>query len=421
MSADETPSGMHVVVLGAGYTGMIAAIRAARGTRRRGVRVTIVNPSSRFAERLRMHQIATGQQLADLRIPDLLAGTGVELVQGRAQEIDPERRSVTVATEEGQRRLDYDQLVYAIGSTTSTTGVPGADEHALSLNSPQSATRFASRLDELDPGGVVVVGGNGLTGIEAATEIAESHPHLRVVLLGLGRPGSMMGPKARAYLDQALARLGIEVRSGVLITKVLPDGVELDGGEIVCSDATLWTTGFWASPLAGAAGLAVDARGRVVVDATLRSVSHPTVFAIGDAAAIRLAWGEVHGTCQSGIPSGAHAADNIGRLVRNRKLKPFRFGYWHQPLSLGRHDAVIQFTKRDDTPRRLWIKGSRAVAYKELVTSSPPATYRIARRWSFPLALLSARGGRATRRAPSETSSPDARRSHGFRLCPFTS
>ena len=82
---------MHVVVLGAGYTGMIAAIRAARGTRRRDVRVTIVNPSSRFTERLRMHQIATGQQLADLRIPDLLAGTGVELVQ------DGRRRSTRSA------------------------------------------------------------------------------------------------------------------------------------------------------------------------------------------------------------------------------------------------------------------------------------------------------------------------------------
>lgn len=403
MSSDETRNGMHVVVLGAGYTGMIAAIRAARGTRRHGVRVTIVNPSSRFTERLRMHQMATGQQLPDLRIPVMLAGTGVEFVQGSAHEIDLESRSVTVATEDGRARLDYDQLVYAIGSATSMAGVPGADQHAHSLNGPQAATRFASRLADLGPGGVVVVGGNGLTGIEAATEVAESHPHLRVVLLGRDEPGSMMGPKARAYLDRALARLGIEVRSGVVITKVLPEGVELDGGEIMRSDATLWTTGFWASPLAGEAGLAVDARGRIVVDVTLRSVSHPTVFAIGDAAAIRLAWGEVHGTCQSGIPSGAHAADNIGRLIRNRKLKPFRFGYWHQPLSLGRNDAVIQFAKRDDTPRRLWIKGSRAVAYKELVTSSPPATYRIARRWNFPLALLSARGGRATRRAPSES------------------
>jgi NADH:quinone reductase (non-electrogenic) len=402
MSANVRPDGCHVVILGAGYTGMMAAVRTARRTRRRGVRVTLVNPSDRFTERLRMHQIATGQQLPDLRIPEMLAGTGVEFVQGWAQEVDLEGRSVTVAREDGRARLGYDQLIYALGSATRTTGVPGADQHAHSLNGPEAALRFARRLDELDAGGVVAVGGNGLTGIEAATEVAESHPHLRVVLLGRGEPGAMMGPKARAYLDRALARLGIEVRSGVVITEVLPDGVELDGGEIVRADATLWTTGFWASPLAGEAGLAVDPRGRIVVDTTLRSVSHPTVFAIGDAAAIRLAWGEIHGTCQSGIPSGAHAADNIARLVRGRNLKPFRFGYWHQPLSLGRDDAVIQFTKRDDTPRRLWIKGWRAVRYKELVTSSPPTTYRIARRWSFPRALLSARGGRATRRQPAE-------------------
>ena len=78
----------------------------------------------------------------------------------------------------------------------------------------------------------------------------------------------------------------------------------LDDGEIVPGDATLWTTEFWASPLAAESEFAVDARGRIVVDATLRSVSHPSVFAIGDAAAIRLAWGEIHGTCQSGIRVG---------------------------------------------------------------------------------------------------------------------
>lgn len=163
------------------------------------------------------------------------------------------------------------------------------------------------------------------------------------------------------------------------------------------------TTGFWASSLAGESGIAVDARGRIVVDATLRSVSHPSVFAIGDAAAIRLAWGEIHGTCQSGIPSGAHAADNVGQLLRGRRLKPFRFGYWHQPLSLGRNDAVVQFTKRDDKPRRAYITGARAVIYKEFVTSSPPTTYRLSRRFNLPKAFLSLKGGRATRRTPAET------------------
>ena len=395
----------HIVVLGAGYTGMIAAIRAARRTRRHGGHVTLVNPSARFTERLRMHQVATGQGLPDLQIPDLLAGTGVSFLQGRAEAIDLDGREVTVATDDGERRrLDYDQLVYAIGSATNMTSVPGADEHAHSLNGPRAAARFAARLDELAPGGVVVVGGNGLTGIEAATEVAESHPHLRVRLLGLGEPGSMMGPKARAHLDRALKRLGIEVRSGVLVTEVLPDGVALDDGEIVPADATLWTTGFWAAPLAAEAGLSVDARGRIVVDTTLRSVSHPSVFAIGDAAAIRLAWGEIHGTCQSGIPSGAHAADNLGRLARGRNLKPFRFGYLHQPVSLGRHDAVIQFTKRNDEPRRLHLTGSRAVRYKEYVTASAPTTFRLSRRLNVPLAFIAPRkGGRATRRAPAET------------------
>jgi NADH dehydrogenase FAD-containing subunit len=399
----NTPHEHHIVVLGAGYTGMIAAIRAARRTRRHGGQVTLVNPSARFVERLRMHQMATGQDLHDYEIPDLLDGTGVRFVQGWAQAIDPDAQTVTVATDDGTETLGYDTLVYAIGSTTNLTGTPGVEDHAFSLNGPAAAERFAGRLASLEAGSTVAVVGNGLTGIEAATEVAESHPNLRVLLLGLGEPGSMMGPKARAYLDRALDRLGIEVRSGVMVTKVLPDAFELDDGSLVPSDATLWTTGFWASPLAGDAGLAVDARRRVVVDATLRSVSHPSVFAIGDSAAIRLAWGEIHGTCQSGIPSGAHAADNIGRLVRGRKLRPFRFGYWHQPVSLGRKDAVIQFTKRDDKPRRLWIKGSRAIAYKELVTASPPVTYRIARRNSFPLAMLSLRGGWATRKAPAET------------------
>jgi NADH dehydrogenase FAD-containing subunit len=213
----------------------------------------------------------------------------------------------------------------------------------------------------------------------------------------------MMGPKARAYLHRALDRLGITSRAGVMITKVLPDAVQLDDGELVAADAVLWTTGFWAAPLAGDSGLAVDARGRVVVDATLRSVSHPSVYAIGDAAAIKLAWGEIHGTCQSGIPSGMHAADNVARSLRGRRLLPFRFGYWHQPLSLGRKDAVIQFTKRDDTPRRIHLTGARAVAYKELVTSSPPTTYKLSRKVDLPKALLSLRGGRATRKAPTDT------------------
>ena len=141
---------------------------------------------------------------------------------------------------------------------------------------------------------------------------------------------------------------------------MLPDAVELADGELVRLRRCLWTTGVRVSPLAADAGIATDERGLILVDATLRSVSHPEIHAIGDAAAVRQAWGQIHGTCQSGMPTAAVHRRHHRAAVRGKAVKPFRFGYFHQPVSLGRHDAVIQFTKADDTPRRCYLTGRRA-------------------------------------------------------------
>ncbi|MGI5245388.1 NAD(P)/FAD-dependent oxidoreductase [Dactylosporangium sp. CA-139066] len=296
----------QIVVLGAGYTGLMAALGAARRTRRLGGRVTLVNPSSRFTERLRMHQIASGQRLADRPIPHLIAGSGIEFVEGRAERLDPARRTISVVAADGaEREIGYDVAVIALGSVADTVTVPGADAHAFTLDSPHTAARLAERL-AAEPGGTVAVVGAGLTGVEAAGEIAERHPGGEVVLLGREEPGPMMSAPAREYLGRALERLGVRVRAGVAVARVRPDGVELAGGEVVPAAAVLWTTGFSARPLAREAGLAVDEKGRVVVDDTLRSVSHPDIYAVGDSAAIRQAWGTIHGTCQSGIPTGAY-------------------------------------------------------------------------------------------------------------------
>lgn len=389
----------RIVVLGAGYAGMAAAVRLARRTRALNAHVILVNPTARFAERLRMHQTAAGQHLADLQIPDLVAGSGVEFVRGWVTGLDPESHRIEADAPTGPRTLTYDTLVYALGSATDTGAVPGIEEHAFTLNGRQAAVRLAARLAELDRGGgisTVTVSGSGLTGVEAAAEIAESHPGLRVVLLGREEPGSMMGPRAKAYLEAALERLGVVVRSGVEAIKVLPDGVELAGGEVLHSDATVWTAGVRVSPLAAAAGIATDERGRVLTDRSLRSTSHLSVWAIGDAAAVRQPYGVIHGTCQSGIPTGIHAADQIARTLRGRKPKPFRFGYIHQPVSLGRHDAVIQFTRPDDTPRRAYLTGKRAIAYKEFVSSSPRHTYRLSTHINLPSRMLWTRGGRTS-------------------------
>jgi NADH dehydrogenase FAD-containing subunit len=378
----------NILILGAGYTGIAAAIRTATRTRRHGGKVRLVSASPRFTERLRLHQTAAGERLRDHAIADIIAGTGIDLVLGRVTALDPVRHEVIVNGEHagGGRVIGYDKLIYALGTVTDLS-TPGVAKHAYVYDDHDQAVRLARRLGELDRGTVVVAGG-GLTGVESATELAESHPNLRVVLLSRGRPGSMMGEKARAYVDKAMTRLGIQVRGGADVVKVLPDAVELAGGELVDSDATLWTAGTAGLPLAAEAGLTVDEQGRIVVDSALHSVSHPDVYAVGDAAAVRQPYGVMHGTCQGGIPTGLHAADALADGLLGRPVKAFRFGYVHQPLSLGRKDAVIQFTHPDDTPRRWYLTGRWAIAYKETVSSSPMPTYRLLKRGLAPVGLL---------------------------------
>ncbi|GAA2372220.1 NAD(P)/FAD-dependent oxidoreductase [Streptomyces cuspidosporus] len=388
-----TAGAHHVVILGAGYAGMSAAVQlAARAERRGGVEVTVVNARERFTERMRLHMTATGQRLAELSVPELLEGTGARFVRGWVTAVDAEARTVRI---DDDRVLRYDTLVYGLGSVADTAAVPGAPDHAYTLDSAQDAEVLADRLARLG-GGTVVVGGSGLTGVEAAAEIAERHPELDVVLLGREEPGAAMNAKAGAYLRAALGRLGVAVRGGVEVVKVLPDAVELAGGESVAADVVVWVGATRVSPLAAAAGLEVDGRGRIVTDAALRSVSHPQVYAVGDAAAIRQGYGVMHGTCQGGMPTGVHAALSILRELRGRRPKPFRFGYYHTPVSLGRDDAVVQFTHPDDSPRRMCLTGRLAARYKETVTASPWPTYGRMKKMPASGAFWP-RGGRFTR------------------------
>ncbi|WP_433292366.1 NAD(P)/FAD-dependent oxidoreductase [Actinoplanes sp. CA-030573] len=353
-----------IVVLGAGYAGMATAIQLA--ARNRGdFRVTLVDAHERFTERLRLPMTATGQQTASLSIPGLLCGTGARFVRGRVTSVDLGAR--TVVLDHGT--ITFDLLVYALGSVADASSVTGAADHAYTLNGVAEAARLADRLGSARQ---VVVGGTGLTGVESAAEIASRFPSLRVTLVGRTAPGMSLNAKAGAYLRGALDRLGVVYEAGE-IRNVLADAVVVDDATLP-ADVFVWAGGTRVPVLAE--GIATDARGRMVTDSVLRSVSHPFVYAAGDAAAIRQPYGIMHGTCQSGMPTGVHAAVSIVRSRRGREPRPFRFGYYHTPISLGRDDAVVQFTHGDDTPRRLHLTGRAAVRYKETVTAAPWPTYR---------------------------------------------
>ena len=109
----------EVLILGAGYTGMAAAVSlVGRVKGRDDVHITLVNPQTRFTERLRLHQTASGQALADLQIPDLLAGTGVDFVQGWVTAIDAGAQTVRI---DDEYTLRYDTLVYEKSWAASRT------------------------------------------------------------------------------------------------------------------------------------------------------------------------------------------------------------------------------------------------------------------------------------------------------------
>ncbi|WP_199747698.1 NAD(P)/FAD-dependent oxidoreductase [Actinomadura sp. WAC 06369] len=351
----------RIVVLGAGYAGLGAAKRAAR-TAGPDARVTLVNASDRFVERVRLHQFAAGQDPADLPLAGLLDGTGVELVVARATGLDAGARTVRL---DGAADLGYDTLVYALGSTADLDAVPGAREHALGIARKADAGLLRERLPEL--GSVAVVGG-GLTGIETAAELAEARPGLRVELVTAGPLGEGLGPRARRHVHRALARMGVAVHEDERVATVAADGLLLADGRDLPADAVVWTAGFRVPPLAADAGLEVDERGRVRVDGALRARSHPEVVAVGDVAVLPVRGRAARMSCQIGLPMGLHGGAAAGALARGREPRPAKLRYMSQCVSLGRRDGVVQFTRADDTPiERAVLTGRSAARVKEAV------------------------------------------------------
>jgi NADH dehydrogenase FAD-containing subunit len=193
----------------------------------------------------------------------------------------------------------------------------------------------------------------------------------RVVLVSWPQPGSWLSPRAQKYLRAAFDRLTIEVRSGVRVEEVKEDCLLLAGGTTLPFDGCIWAGGFRVPDLARETGLTVNEGGRVLVDSTLRSLSHPEVYAIGDAAAASGTWGEcVAMGCRSGGFTGPYVADAIADRLAGRTPKDFGFRYSHECISLGRRDAVIQFLNADESPHNAILTGPLAVRYKEVVLRS---------------------------------------------------
>lgn len=365
----------RIIVIGAGYAGAVAAGRLAKRLHRDDVAITLVNAEPDFVERVRMHQLAVGQNLEPRPFSEMFAGTGVVLKLGKVTGVDVDSKTVAVtgqgAEEPASEELEYDTLVYALGSGWNNHGVPGTTEHAHQIASRPGALRLRERLAGLDAGESVVVVGGGLTGVEAVTEIAEARPDLDVALAARGELGDWLSPKGRLHLRKVFDKLGITAHEHTAVTGVETDRVATADGKSVPAAVTVWTTGFAVHPIARATALEVTDAGQIVVDGTMRSVSHPDVYAIGDSA---MAMGPgnkpLRMSCASGTPEAWQAADSIAARLTGTKLPNAPLRYFNQCISLGRKEGLIQYVTADDRAVRAALTGRLAAVYKELICKS---------------------------------------------------
>jgi NADH dehydrogenase len=361
----------RIIVLGAGYAGAVAAGRLAKRLRPEDVAITLVNAEPDFVERVRMHQLAAGQDLKPRPFSEIFAGTGVNLKFAKVTGVDVDRKAVAVVDANGAEKLAYDTLVYALGSGWNAQGVSGTAEHAYEIASRPGALRLRERLARLDAGQTVVVVGGGLTGLEAAAEIAEAYPDLDVALAARGGLGDWLSAKGRQHLRKVVGKLGITVHEHAAVTGVEADRVATADGKAIPAAVTVWTTGFAVHPIAKATALEVTDTGRIVVDGTMRSVSHPDVYAIGDAAFAMGAENKpLRMSCASGTPMAWHAADAIAARLTGGKPPNAPIRYFNQCISLGRKEGLIQYVTADDRAVSAVLTGRLAAVYKELICKS---------------------------------------------------
>jgi NADH:ubiquinone reductase (H+-translocating) len=354
-------SGMqHIVVLGAGFAGLWAAVGAARVLDERGigpdrVEVTMVNATPWHSIRVRNYEA----DLSGTRVPlvDILGPIGVQLVVAEIVDLSVADRTVSCDAAGRPFRLAYDRMVFALGSRLLRPPIPGLPEYAFDVDTYDDAIRLGGHLsglaDKPRSAGrdTVLVIGAGLTGIEVAAEMparlravttADPQAQPRVILADRAeRIGSDMGEGARTVIDEALAALRVETRPGVSVAAIDAGGAILSSGERIDADTVVWCAGMEASPLAARFPVSRDRFGRLPVTPSLKVDGLTAEFAAGDVASFA-----IDGThscvmsCQHGRPMGRFAGHNVVCDLLGEPMLPLTIDWYTTILDLGAWGAV---------------------------------------------------------------------------------
>jgi NADH:quinone reductase (non-electrogenic) len=357
----------RVIIIGGGFGGLDAA-RALAGAE---AQVTLLDRHNYHLFQPLLYQVATASlSPGDVASPIrwiLRRQRNVEVLLAEAREIDPIGRRVILDRDS----MVYDYLVVATGATHAYFGHPEWAARAPGLKTLDDALEIRRRVllafeaaeREGDPVKqrrlltFVIVGG-GPTGVELAGALAEIarqslrddfrriRPESARIVLLEGSP-YILGPFPDPLRDaarRALERLGIEVRTGSIVSGVDEDGVTwhaADGPpERISAETVLWAAGVAASPLAKSLGVPLDRVGRATPEPTLALAAYPNIFIVGDICAFTQDGALLPGVAQVAMQQGAQAGRNIRRAIDGKPLEPFRYRDYGIMATIGRGSAV---------------------------------------------------------------------------------
>lgn len=368
-------SGPHrVVIVGGGFGGL----HAAKSLGHAPIELTLIDRRNFHLFQPLLYQVATGGlSPGDIASPlraVLKRHGNTRVLLGEVRRLDADRRRVLLTDGE----VAYDTLVLAAGATHHYFGNDQWAHLAPGLKTVEDAIDIRHRVllgfevaeRERDAERrrewlTFVVAGAGPTGVELAGALAEMAHHTlrrdfrafdpeaaRVVMLeGVDRVLPGFPPRLSRRAQRDLERLGVEVRTGTLVTGVDEGGVTVRAGdaeERIGARTVLWTAGVKASPLGGllaeATGCELDESGRAVVGPDLTVPGHPEIFVIGDLARFTHQTGEpLPGLAPVAMQEGRYVADAIRRRLAGRKLRTFHYRDKGRLAVIGRSAAVADF------------------------------------------------------------------------------
>ena len=359
-----TSSCANIVVLGAGYGGITAALRLERKFRKLPqYQVNLVDINPFHTIKTQLHEAAIRKASVTIPIDRILKNKRILFHLGEVKKINSKEQTVLIGT----KLINFDYLVVAIGSKVNYYSIPGMKEFSFSLQTLKDAETIYVHISKICASAAseteiekrkemlrFVIGGGGLSGVEFAGELSD---HISKCIQNFNIPPNdseiilieasnylvpSMGNDFSSKINKQLVEKGLRIITGTKITNRTQKTVTLSTNESINTRTLIWTGGIRVSNLLQEGGMKAGQSGRIIVDEFLRTSGFPNIYAIGDdSLALNFTTGKpVPAAAQFALQQGRLVADNIYSDVSGKEKAAYQPKVMGEVVSLGRHLAI---------------------------------------------------------------------------------